>query len=164
MRPLLLAATLAAVACSRPTPPTLSPESAAVTAVDLQAVHFDLRLTATNPNSTDLSVRNLTAKVTVGDKVDMGTVSVPKVMNLPANKSTPLEVPLAVKWTDMGSLAQLAASPQAVPYSLDGTVDIGGDVLNVAVPFHFGGTITHEQLVGAALHSLPSFSIPGLTP
>ncbi|MGH7437925.1 MAG: LEA type 2 family protein, partial [Polyangiaceae bacterium] len=58
-------------------------------------------------------------------------------------------------WTDMGVLAQIAATSGGVPYSVDGTLDMGGKLLQVGVPFHLDGTITHEQIVGAALKSLP---------
>jgi hypothetical protein len=58
----------------------------------------------------------------------------------------------------MSALAQLAAAAAAIPFAVDGTVDLGGDALNVSVPFHITGTVNHEQLVGAALNSLPGIA------
>ena len=58
-------------------------------------------------------------------------------------------------WSDVGVVAQLALSTGAVPYSVDGTLEMGGGLVNVGVPFHLDGTITHAQIVGAMMNSLP---------
>jgi hypothetical protein len=47
-----------------------------------------------------------------------------------------------------------------VPYVVEGTVNVGGESINVNLPFSISGTITREQAVNAALKSLPA--IPGL--
>jgi hypothetical protein len=57
--------------------------------------------------------------------------------------------------TEFGLLAQLAMSSGAVPYAVDGTLEIGGELMHVGVPFHLGGAISHEQIVGAMMNSLP---------
>jgi LEA14-like dessication related protein len=145
-------------ACSKPAPPTIAPDSAAITSVDLTAVHLDVTLTATNPNSVDIPVHDVTCKVVVGQKYDLGTATIPNPVSLPAGKTTKLDVPMAVRWTDLSALAQLAAGAPTIPFTVDGTVNLGGDALNVSVPFHISGTVTHEQLVGAALNSLPGIA------
>jgi hypothetical protein len=60
----------------------------------------------------------------------------------------------------VGALALLAASNRPAPYTIDGTVTIGGERLNVDLPLHMTGTITHEELVQVTTRSLPA--IPGL--
>jgi hypothetical protein len=143
-------------ACSKPSPPTLTPLRASVTGVDALGVRLDLELSAANPNTVDLSARSVTAHVVVDRKLDLGTVTLPDAVTLPAGKSTKLSVPVSVAWTDLGALAQLAASSAAVPFTVDGTVEMGGDLLHVAVPFHIDGSVSHDELVHAALGSLPS--------
>jgi LEA14-like dessication related protein len=158
MRSILLGVAFAAVGCSKPAPPTVVPDQATMTSVDMVAVHLDVTLTATNPNAIDLPVRDVTAKIVVGKKYDLGTATIANAATLPAGKATKLDVPIAVKWTDMSALAQLAATSTAIPFTVDGTVDLGGDLLAVSVPFHLDGTVSHDQLVGAALNSLPGFA------
>jgi LEA14-like dessication related protein len=155
MRALVLLAALAAAGCSKPEPPTIVPESAKVTSVDPQALHLTVTLTATNPNKVDLPVQDFTAHVVLGDKVDLGTTTVAQATSLPAGKATKVDVPLAVQWTDLTALAQLAVSPAPVPFAVDGHADLGGDLLHVAVPFTIKGSMTREQLLGAAARSLP---------
>jgi hypothetical protein len=55
----------------------------------------------------------------------------------------------------MGVLADLAGSKGAVPYTVDGTLELGGSLLHVGVPFHLEGAITRDQLAGAVVNSLP---------
>src|ERR1019366_10817323 len=101
MRIALLVAAAAAAGCSKPAPPTIVPDLATMTSVDMLAVHLDVTLTATNPNAIDLPVRDVTAKIVVGEKYDLGTATIPDAVTLPAGKSTKLDVPVSVKWTDM---------------------------------------------------------------
>ncbi len=160
MRVMRIAVLLAAgvAACSKPAPPTIVPEQATVTSLDMLAVHLQVALTATNPNAVDLPVRDVTARIVVGAKFDLGTATIPNAVTLPAGKATKLDVPVSVRWTDMGALAQLAANSSAIPFTVDGTVDLGGDLIAVSVPFHIAGEVSHEQLLGAALNSLPGMT------
>jgi LEA14-like dessication related protein len=158
MRIAVLLAAVALASCSKPAPPTIVPERATVTSLDMLAVHLEVALTATNPNAVDLPVRDVTAKIVVGQKYDLGTATIPNAVTLAAGKATKLDVPISVRWTDMGALAQLAATSAAIPFTIDGTVDLGGDLVAVSVPFHIDGAVSHEQLVGAALNSLPGIT------
>jgi LEA14-like dessication related protein len=157
---LAFAVAVAALGCSRPDPPTLTPEQAKVTRISPDGLDMEVRLEAYNPNSVDLSARSLKAKVTLDGKYHVGDVKSAAKVVLPAHKRTKLEVPLSVKWTDLSGLISLAASNRAVPYELDGTVEVGGDALSLDVPFKLRGMITHDELVRATMNSLPK--IPGL--
>jgi LEA14-like dessication related protein len=162
MRALVLALALAVSGCSRPEPPTLTPEQARVTSINPAGIDLSVRLEAYNPNSVDLSARKVVARVKLDGRIDLGTVKVPTALKLPAQRRTKLDVPLSVKWSDLSLVIGLATSNRSVPYEIDGTVELGGDALSVDVPFRIGGTISHDELVRATANSLPKISIPGL--
>jgi LEA14-like dessication related protein len=151
--PLVIALALA-VGCSKPQPPTIVPVEAVVTRIDTQGVEFRVGLAVSNPNSADLSATGISSRIALNKTQDLGTVRLPQVVTLPAGKTTKIDAPVSVPWSNMGVIAQLAASGGAVPYSVDGTLDLGGALLHVSVPFHIEGNISRDQIVGAAVHSL----------
>ncbi len=146
--------------CSKPKAPQLTPKEVAVTKVDVAGFDMRVKLDAFNPNGFDIAVRSIVAHVIVDGTQDLGTVTASQPINLPANAHTLVDVPMNVKWKGLGGLATLAQARKPVPYTLDGTANIGGDNLNVDVPFKLTGQITPEQVQSAALKSLQA--IPGL--
>ncbi len=155
VRSLLLVLAALAAGCSRPAPPTLTPERVSVTRIDMTGIALDIAMSATNPNSVDLTAGGISSHVVVDRRHDVGSVTLPQTVTLPAGQTTKLDVPVTLKWSDVGVLAQLAATRGAVPYAVDGTLEMGGSLLHVGVPFHLDGVITHEQIVGAMMNSLP---------
>jgi LEA14-like dessication related protein len=154
--PLFAAATIViAAGCSKPAPPTLTPERVTVNGVDPAGLALTVSLSAANPNSVDLTASDVSSHVVLSGH-DVGTVTVPQSVTLPAGKTTKLDVPVKVSWSDMSLVAQLAASNAPVPYSVDGTLQLGGSLLHMGVPFHLDGSISHAQIVGAVMHSLPT--------
>jgi LEA14-like dessication related protein len=151
---------LAASACKKPEPPTLTPEQGKITSLSTEGIGLTARFDAYNPNDLELAAKAVQAHVVLDGKVDLGTLRVPTGVRLPAKKHTTIDVPLSVKWSDLGALARLALEPRAIPFTIDGSVELGGDSFSVNVPYTIKGTITHEQLVSAARSSLPK--IPGL--
>jgi LEA14-like dessication related protein len=151
-----LAASLVASvgACTKPKAPQLTPKEAKITSVDLGGFEMRVKVDAFNPNTFPLSVRGITAHVIVDGTQDLGTVTASQPIDLPAGVHTPLDVPMSVKWKGIGGLATIAASKRAVSYVVDGTATVGGESLNVDVPFKLQGTITAEQLQQSALKSL----------
>ena len=164
----LFTTTIIACACSKPQPPQLTPKEAKVTSVDIGGFDLRVRMEAFNPNAVDLSVRSVVAKVLVDGNQDLGTVTASQPINLPANARTVIDVPLSVKWKSVGNLAAIAASKRPVNYTLDGTATVGGERLNVDVPFKMTGVITAEQLQQAGMKSLQGIpglqGLPGLLP
>jgi LEA14-like dessication related protein len=154
VRDLIAAAIVFAISCSKPTPPTLTPERASLTGMDAQGIELSVELSAANPNSLDLVVNEVTTHIVLDKTRDLGTATLAKAITLPASKTTKLDVPVSLKWADVGLFAQLAATSNAIPYSVDGTLALGGSLV-VGVPFHLEGTIPHEQVVRAAVKSLP---------
>jgi hypothetical protein len=156
VRALLLVLPTLVAGCSKPSAPTLVPEKVAVTRVDMTGLSLDISMSATNPNAVDLTSSGVSSHVVVDRTHDIGTVTLPTAITLPAGKTTQVDVPLALTWSDLGALAELAMSAGAVPYTVDGTLEMGGNLLHVGVPFHFEGSITHAQIVGAMMNSVPA--------
>jgi hypothetical protein len=144
-----------AVSCSKPDPPTLVPEKATLVRIDPQGMQWGVELAATNPNSVDLTASDVTSRIVLGNE-EVGTLRVPTTTTLPAGKTTRVIVPLSVSWPGAAALARLAATSDAVPYSVDGTLEMGGALLHVGVPFHFEGSVPRDQIVRAALNSIPN--------
>ena len=151
LRSLALAFALLAGGCSRPDPPVVTPKSATVSKMSATGVDFQLRVEAYNPNTIALSTRSVTGKVVLDGTYDLGVVTIPRPVLLPPGERTLIDVPFATKWGQLGALALLAAQRRDVNFSVDGTMNIGSDRLSFDVPFHRGGTITSEQLLGAPL-------------
>lgn len=149
------------VGCSKPEPPKITPKEARVTMVGPQGLELLVRVEATNPNSVTLSAQSMTGKAKLDGKWELGQVTIAKPIVLPPNNvPTMIDVPMTMPWTDVQALATLASQNRAIPYEIDGSVAIGGERLNVNVPFRMTGTITRDQIAAAALKSLPN--IPGL--
>ena len=147
-------------ACSKPEPPKIVPKEARVTSIGPGGLEILLKVEATNPNSFALSAQSFTGKAKLDGKYEMGTVTVDKPVTLPPKTPTMIDVPMTIPWTDAKVLASLVTVQRPVPYVVDGSVKVGGERLQVDVPFTLSGSITRDQMVGAAVKALPV--IPGL--
>jgi LEA14-like dessication related protein len=151
--------------CSKPVPPTLTPKEAKITSVDLLGIDLRVTMDAYNPNKIDLAVRAVSARVLLDGKHDLGTVTVTQPVTLPAGARTIVDVPLSMKWKDATLLGVFATSKRSIPYTVEGTATVGGERLNVDLPFKMQGTVTQEQLAAATLKSLKGLpAIPGRAP
>jgi LEA14-like dessication related protein len=159
MRPvtlsLLLAAAPLATACARPEPPTISPERVRVTGLSASTLDLDVELSIANPNGIDLVARTLHARVVIAGQYEVGTVDVPVTTTFAAHQTTKLDVPLSVHVQDLAPLAQLAMTQASLPYAVDGTVGLGGDLLHVDLPFRLTDAVSREQLVRATVGAIP---------
>jgi len=150
-----IAAFVVVAACSRPKPPTIVPKKALVTAIGPAGIQMNVELGVDNPNGVALSGRAVTAKVVLDGKYPMSPVTVPHAFTLAAHAQSDLVVPMALKWDEVSTIVALAGANHAVPYDVDGAVNLGGDLVNVDVPFHLRGELTKEQMVQMTLNSLP---------
>lgn len=152
-----VAATLLA-SCARPKPPTITPHSAEVTSVTPAGLGIKAELDVYNPNDFALSVRSVTGTLSLGG-VEVGKSTMPSGAALAASSTTRVPANLDVGWSNLAALVPIAASGQPVAYAFDGTATVGGERLNVDVPFRLQGQLTNAQLVQAAMRGLPG--IPG---
>lgn len=144
-------------ACSRPKPPTITPDKGELTSIGPDGIHLMLHLGVENPNRYDLSARSVTGKVLLDGRYDVGSVAVSQPFRLPSGQVTRLSVPTTLALRDLPTVLGLAASSRNLTYDVDGSVNVGGESLNVNLPFHLSGELTHEQLLKATVNSLPAF-------
>jgi LEA14-like dessication related protein len=162
-RPLLPGVILfSLVACSRPSPPTLVPKHASVSNISPTGIGFELTLAATNNNDIDLTAGNVQAHVMLDKRIEVGAATVEETVTLPAHQTTELKVASTVPWANVLPLAELVTSDRRwIPYSIDGSLSLGGDLVSVQVPFKIDGNVSHDQLMRATMNSIPG--LPGST-
>jgi LEA14-like dessication related protein len=156
VRSLLIPALALTFGCSKPQPPTVTPIQASLTRIDAKGVELRVELAVANPNSVDLSATDINSHIALNKTQDLGTVQLPTSVTLPAGQTAKVVAPVSINWANVGTLALLASSGNPVPYSVDGTLDLGGALLHVGVPFHMEGSISRDHLVDAVLHSVPA--------
>lgn len=147
-------------ACSKPQPPTIVPKEARVAAISPAGIDLVLKVEATNPNSMTLSAQSFTGKAKLDGKWDLATVTISKPVVLPPREPTMIEVPLTMPWQDANALIAMSTAQKPVPYVVDGTVKVGGESLNIDIPYSVSGTISREQIAAAAMKSIPALTIP----
>ena len=150
----------ALVGCAKPEPPVLTAKEATVVGVTAAGVDLRAQIEAFNPNKVDLSARSVTATLKLDGTYDIGTVTIERAIAIPAGARVMLDVPIAIKWSDLTPLVAVAAKNTDVPYQVVGTVNVGGERLNVDLPFKIDGVMTHDQIMKATLRSLPPFPMP----
>lgn len=155
-RAAMLAATMAIVACSKPEAPTLTPESVKVLGVTPQGMSLQVTLKAHNPNDFALKARSLKARVVLDGTTDLGEMTVPAKVTLPKKAATAIVVPVEMKWGNLAAIAMLAASKPVIPFTMTGTANVGGEGLNVDLPFTLSGTVTREELLRATATAIPT--------
>lgn len=148
---LVLCGSSLAVACSKPKPPELTPRSAQVSAVRPDGVELELVLDARNPNSFPLVCSSVTASFELQNGTPLGSGSTAQAFTIPAEGGAPITAQLNVRWTSFSALAPYALARQPVPYRLRGTARLGGEHLNVDVPFSIDGQLSEQQVVAAGL-------------
>ncbi len=147
---------LLSLGCQKPAPPQVTPKEARVVAVRPQGLDILLKVEATNPNSITLTAQSVSAKAKLDHRWELGSVTIAKPVVLPPNTPTMIDVPMTMPWSDIHALGALAAAQKPVLYSVEGSAKIGGERLNVDVPFALSGTISREQIANAAMTSIPA--------
>lgn len=145
--------------CSRPKPPTVTPESAKITSLSPTAVDLLAKLAVYNPNGFPLEVHAVSGKLTLNGNIDMGTAQTTSGVSVPANSTQHVSVALSVPWQNLARLAPFLLENKPVSYRFDGKATIGGNSLNVDLPFTLHGLITRNELLQAGLKSLPRLPV-----
>ncbi len=158
---LLLLASLLAVGCSKPKAPSLVPRSAQVSAIKPDGVQLALVLAAHNPNGFPIVASSVTGSFELQDGKVLGRAQSTEAFTIPAEGDQDIQALLDVRFNSMSALAPYALAAKALPYRIRGSARIGGERLNVDVPFTIEGQLTPEQVVAAGLNGAAKLLAPG---
>jgi len=111
----------ALIACSKPEPPTVTPQSARVTRVDPLGLTLAVTVEVHNPNSFPLVVQSVDGTLALATGTPLGSGRAALQSSIPANGSSSVAGELGIPWANLAALAPYALSPADVPYSFRGT-------------------------------------------
>jgi LEA14-like dessication related protein len=133
-------------ACSKPQPPSVTPRTARVTGASLLGLDVDLELEVKNPNAFPLSAHAVTGTLFIGDQQKLGEGSARPEYAIPAHGSSLVSSRVHIDWQNLTALAPFLGAA-AVPYAFRGDVAIGGEDVNVTLPFVLEGRLTQAELL-----------------
>jgi len=146
-----------ATACQKPKPPTITPKSAQVLAVGGSGVMLAVTFDVANPNRFPLVVHAVDGRFLLGASgtdVELGKAHAEPASSIPAQGTSTVSSQIAIAWTNLTALTPFLLSPAAVPYHFDGSATLGGESLNVSLPFTLSGELTRAQLINVGLSGL----------
>lgn len=137
--------------CSKPKAPTLTPRSAQVSSVFASGVELSVEFSAHNPNGFSLQGSEVRSTLELRDGTPLGSATSSEPFSIPAGGDAPVRAKLRVGFDSLAALAPFALTGTPLPYRLRGSASMGGESLNVDVPFQIDGVLTAEQVVAAGL-------------
>jgi hypothetical protein len=155
----LLMLLLSIVACSRPAPPTLTPERAEVVSGSPSGLVIRVHCQAHNPNSIPLPIRSVDGNITIGGS-PLGGVSTTSMNTLAANADTPVSFDLSVPWANVAPVLISTTASEEVPYVVQGTAQFEALGIKLSSPFSTQGKLRRAELVNAVARSLPIPRMP----
>jgi LEA14-like dessication related protein len=150
------AALLLTAACAKPKPPTITPKSAQVLSVGGTGLTLAVTFDVTNPNRFPLVVHSVDGRFSLGEGagVELGKAHAQPASSIPAQGTSTVTSQVAIGWTNLAALTPFMLSPAAVPYRFEGGATLGGESLNVSLPFTLSGELTRAQMIGVGLSGL----------
>jgi LEA14-like dessication related protein len=155
----LLMLLLSSVACSKPEPPTLTPERAEVVSGNQAGLVIRVQCKAHNPNSIPLPIRNVDGSITIGGS-PLGGVSATSMNTLAANADTPVSFDLSVPWTNVAPALLTTVAVEEVPYVVQGTAQFEALGIKLSSPFTAQGKLRRAELVTAVARSAGMQRLP----
>jgi LEA14-like dessication related protein len=137
--------------CSKPKPVEVTPRSVQVVALQPQGLELEVVLDVRNPNGFAITAHDVSGTIQLQNGVELGRGKAPAAVTVLAEQTAAVPTRLSMAWTNLAALAPYALSPQPVPYRIVGKARVGGERLNVELPFDISGTLTREQVLQASL-------------
>jgi LEA14-like dessication related protein len=150
----LLILAFAVTACSRPVPPTVTPREVRVTRVDPTRLVLSVVLDVNNPNSFSIVAQAVDGALGLENGTVLGHARVPLQTSIPAKSTSQVTSELSVPWANLPALAPFALSGVDVRFRFRGTATIGGENLNVGVPFELAGVLNRAQVLELGMRGL----------
>ncbi|HXK17865.1 MAG TPA: LEA type 2 family protein [Polyangiaceae bacterium] len=147
---------LLAVACFKPKPVELTPESVQLSSISPDGVGLAVVLKVHNPNGFPISASAVNAVIELEDGSELGQGNATPAFTIPAEGNVAIPAQLSMRWTNVALLAPYALGAKPLPYRLHGSAHLGGESLNVEVPFSISGQLTPEQVLQAGLRGATS--------
>jgi LEA14-like dessication related protein len=154
------AALLTVGACSKPKPVQVTPQSVQLATVGPEGVGVSLSLNVHNPNRFPIIAQRVSATLELQDGSELGRGSATTAFTIPAEGDTQLPAELRMGWTNLGALTPYALAGRALPYRISGTARLGGESLNLDVPFSISGQLTPQQVLAAGLRGAAALVPP----
>jgi LEA14-like dessication related protein len=134
--------------------PKLTYESWSAEGLDLDGVTIGLHYRLENPNGFGLDLKKLVYKLEVeGRPITDGEI--PATIAIRANGSTPIALPVRLRWRELPGFAQTLLTKRDVVYRVTGEAGVGSPVGTIGLPFDHQDRLT--------LPRLPSFSVENIT-
>jgi LEA14-like dessication related protein len=149
---LLVCAALAS-ACARPQPPSVVPHVVRVSAVTPTGLDFDVQLQVHNPNSFPLAAEAVNGTLYGARAQKLGQGSSRPGESIPAGSTRLVASQVHIGWENLMVVAPLLAA-EHIPYEFRGDVTLGGESINVTLPFTLSGELTRTQLLEAGWRGL----------
>jgi LEA14-like dessication related protein len=149
-RPLWLLLALSLLACARPRPPQLSPRRVQVAAVSPAGIDLDVQLGVHNPNAFSLSAEAVNGTLYVGNEQRLGRGEARPKQPIPGNSDGVVASRVHIDWADVTALLPLLQHERTA-YTFRGEVTLGGESLNVTLPFSLSGELTRAELIQAGM-------------
>lgn len=156
----VVAAFVALSACSKPKPVELEPRSAQVSAIRADSVQLSLVLGVRNPNSFPIIARSVSGVFELQDGTELGRGGSTSAFTVPAEGAGDFKALLDVPFSNLSALAPYALAGKPVPYRIRGTARLGGEHLNLEVPFAVSGQLSAEQAMVAGMRGAANSLAP----
>lgn len=141
------------LACARPQPPQISPRVVQVAAISPGGIDLDVQLGVHNPNTFPLSAEAVSGTLYVGNERRLGRGEARPKQPIAGNSDGVVASRVHVDWADVTALLPLLQQ-ERTGYELRGEVTLGGESLNVTLPFSLKGELTRADLLQAGLRGL----------
>jgi LEA14-like dessication related protein len=153
----LLGAIALSTGCAKPKPPTITPKSAQILTLGGTGLTLAVTFDVANPNRFPLVVHAVDGRFLLGVSgadVELGKAHAEPASSIPAQGTSTVTSQIAIAWTNLRALTPFLLSPDAVPYHFDGSATLGGESLNVSLPFTLSGELTRAELINAGVIGL----------
>jgi LEA14-like dessication related protein len=151
-----VAASLAVAAlggCARPQPPSVVPHVVRFSAVSPGGLDFEVQLQVHNPNSFPLAAEAVSGTLYSARDQKLGQGTSHPREAIPADSSRLVASQIHIGWENLMVVAPLLAA-ERIPYEFRGDVTLGGESINVTLPFTLSGELTRTQLLEAGWRGL----------
>lgn len=149
---ILVSAALAS-ACARPQPPSVVPHVVRLSAVSATGLDLDVQLQVHNPNSFPLAAEAVNGTLYGARNQKLGQGSSHPGESIPADSMRLVASQVHIGWDNLMAVAPLLGA-ERIPYEFRGDVTLGGESINVTLPFSFSGELTRTQLLEAGWRGL----------